>query len=74
VNNAVKPISKKDLEKLRDSLNRQSLACSRIWMNFSDYKDMTWIPCKECGGLRHPDHPHTPEQCDICRVEQIMEG
>ena len=63
---------RKDLIALRDRLDRQLLACGRLWMNLEDWKDLAWVPCEHCGGLRHPDRPHAPEPCDLCRVEQVM--
>lgn len=65
-------ISRKTLREAFAAIDRQTLVCSKIWMDLQTYKDMVWVPCEHCGGLRHPDHQHMPEDCDVHRVKQVM--
>lgn len=66
-------IDRQTLQQLRDQIEKQPLVCSKMLMNFNEYKDLCWVPCEQCGGMRHPDHPHTQEQCDLHRVALVME-
>ena len=69
----MKPISKKDLIEAFRLIDSAPLRCSSMLMDEQTWKNLTWKECKSCGGMRHPDYLHSPEDCDLWRVRAVME-
>lgn len=67
-------ISKKDLAEAFRIIDSQPLVCSKLLMDTMTWKDLTYVECEFCGGPRHPDHPHSPSDCDEWRVQSVMEA
>lgn len=70
----VKRISNKDLAEAFRAIGSRPIAASKIRMSLQDWKSLTYVECEFCGGPRHPDRPHSPEDCDLWRVQSVMEG
>jgi hypothetical protein len=68
-----KAISKKNLADAFRIIASAKIPASRMLVDEQTWKDLAFVPCESCGGMRHPDHPHSPEDCDLQRVRSVME-